>query len=147
MDITPASMRKAVTFWLREEGATIEQALMLQSAILAGVIAGSSYSGRRDGYDELIDEVDRELDRLWQSEAEEDEESWAIPIHCGCLIDTFERSRRARPSGLMRQASAETYALAMTINYGDTPATSKWAKAAEDGIVDYIKGLEYAVNN
>lgn len=142
--VSTRRMRKAVAKWLLEEAVTIEQALELESAVYAGLIAGSSYRGRRHEPGEGIGyDVDWEAERKKGIEAEIDYEDVKFPSTCGCLLDTIEQIKGGRrQAGVIEAFSQQTYNLALTLNLGDTPSNSKWARAAVRGIQDYVAYLE-----
>ena len=66
---------------------------------------------------------------------------------CGCLLETFEQIRKNRPTRQIPSDShtLETFSLATLIGLGDTPKNSKWARAAANGIADYIAAQEALV--
>src|SRR4051812_15130012 len=95
--VTTRSMRKAVTKWLKEERATIQQALQLESALYAGLVDGSSYRGLRyeQGYD-IGEDVNWTAERRKGITGEEVDESVYYPSRCGCLLDTIEQIKGGR---------------------------------------------------
>jgi hypothetical protein len=139
MRVTKQAFRASVAGWLKEERATKEQALQLLDAVYAGVIAGGIYAGSRGWTDDTavpVDAVRIAGSRIPLEQREEDKSYES----CGCLVDTLEQIRDARPSGFL-EANSNTmtaFALAQRIAFGDTPSNSKWARAAAQGIEDYI---------
>jgi hypothetical protein len=139
MQVTTATFRASVTGWLKEERATKQQALQLLDAVYAGVISGSVYDGSRgwtDDTDLPVKAVTVADSRIPAEQRVEDEDY----NKCGCLVDTLEQIRDERPRGRLEANSntLRTFALAQRVAFGDTPANSKWAKAAAQGIEDYI---------
>jgi len=135
---TTAMMRKAVTEWLREEHATSEQALQLLDALYGGAIRGTSYEGVRDFNTVALMFVEQAPDVVTE------DERWSEGNRsCGCLVDTLERIRRERPTLYMDRDTATwvVFALAQKIGFGDTPATNRWARAAVQGIEDYLRSI------
>lgn len=143
MIVTVQQMRKSVLGWLTEEGATVEQATELLSAIYAGAIAGDNYDGRRlSGVLAPWNEVQDFATETGIFVAHQDEEE--VPAECGCLIDSLERIKHGRPTRAMGPATSRTFVLATLIYIGDTPSNSKWSRAAAKGVEDYIVWLEAA---
>jgi hypothetical protein len=143
LKVTPRQMRKSVTNWLREEKATIEQALKLQVALYAGAIAGERYDGDRPSDTDYIEQVSKYQGRT--GDIPEDPAGYeSEDTSCGCLLDTLERIKGRRPVRGMPDASAQAFSLALMIGYGDTPYDSKWARAAVRGVEDYIAEKEAA---
>jgi hypothetical protein len=137
-------MRKAVAEWLKEEAATIVQALELESALYAGLIRGNSYRGQRFETDSDVGlDVDWSAERRKGVKEEQNDDDPIYPPKCGCLLDTLEKIKGGRRrSGVIEAFSQQAYNLAMTIDLGDTPDNSKWARAAVKGIRDYVAELE-----
>lgn len=145
MRVSTNEMRRAVAGWLREEKATVVQALELQSAVEAGAIAGWSYAGKRVDEGEAFTVVDnyQRINDARPTFGSRTSTGIDSDKQCGCLVDTFERiegGRRVR--GVMGEDSSETFALALLIGLGDTPENSRWAKAAVKGIEDYVAEKE-----
>lgn len=141
LNISTRQMRKSVREWLAAERATIAQALMLQSAIEAGNIAGSDYSGHRYGATDEVGDVARYQRRTETGPS--NARALDDGSGCGCLLETFEKLKGYRPRGAFKAEPAkETFALAMMLGMGDTPARSPWAAAAKRGIEDYVIAQE-----
>lgn len=139
-EATTRQMRKSVKEWLTEEKATVAQALQIEAALHAGAIAGSRYGGYRH-YDRVRGLI-RKADVVRRQEGGED----IVPEErgCGCLLDTLERIKGHRPTAFLDKETetGKAFSLAILIQLGDTPANSKWARAAVAGIADYIHTKE-----
>src|SRR4051812_33426219 len=123
-EVTTRSLRKAVAGWLREEQATIEQALEVESALYAGAIAGGTYRGNRHWADGPINAVSE----YQKQTKDEPQDGTDYTGACGCLLDTFERIKGGRrPFGTLPEESNNAFALALNLGMGNTPSNSKWA--------------------
>lgn len=146
MKVTTQQFAKSVKGWLEEEKASVVQAMQLQAALEAGAINGGNYQGHRtDNADQPYEDVMRFRRSVFHTyirndDLLEDENEKS----CGCLVDTLERIKGNRPFREMRTASGETFWLATLIGRGETPSSSKWARAAVRGIAQYIAALEVA---
>lgn len=147
MNVTVQQMRKSVLGWLTEEGATVEQATELLSALHAGAIDGLNYKGKRESDDNApwgdIDHYENVHGRQ-NADAYNDNEVTLNDDSCGCLVDSFERIKQGRPARQMGASTSEAYAFATMIGLGDTPSNHRWARAAAKGVEDYIVWLEAA---
>jgi hypothetical protein len=110
--------------------------------LYAGAIAGSKYGGFRDDPHGFVERAGGTPPTHAQHVPEISESTYYWEIEstsgCGCLVDTLEQIQGFRPEGRMGVVKEQTFALAMYIPLGATPETHEWAKAAADGIEDYL---------